>query len=121
MCVCKRAYVCSFLFVVCTVLFRFTTATQYESSLLKVVSSDVSGYFGKMMKYSLMETDAFGAEVFTIATKGELPIFHFSIPFFFVWGGGGGRGGGCFSYVPLEFIEILKMRIFISYYCIGNF
>ncbi|CAM9371518.1 unnamed protein product [Ascophyllum nodosum] len=41
----------------------------YESSLLKVVSNDLSGHFGKMMKYSLMETDAFGTEVFTLATK----------------------------------------------------
>lgn len=44
---------------------------QYESSLLKVVKSDVSGNFGKMITYSLMETDAFGAEVYTIATKGQ--------------------------------------------------
>eukprot|EP00752_Nemacystus_decipiens_P001889 g1819.t1 len=43
---------------------------KYESSLLKVVKSDVSGNFGKMITYSLLETDAFGAEVYTIATKG---------------------------------------------------
>eukprot|EP00904_Undaria_pinnatifida_P009673 jgi/Undpi1/5836/HiC_scaffold_2.g01110.m1 len=43
---------------------------KYESSLLKVVSSDVSGNFGKMIRYSLLDTDAYGAEVFTIATKG---------------------------------------------------
>ncbi len=44
---------------------------QYESSLLKVVKNDVSGNFGKMITYSLMETDAFGAQVFTTATKGQ--------------------------------------------------
>lgn len=49
---------------------------QYESSLLKVVSSDVSGNFGKMMTYALMETDAFGAEVFTTATKGEAQCIY---------------------------------------------
>ena len=36
-----------------------------------MVKSDVSGNFGKMITYSLLETDAFGAEVFTIATKGK--------------------------------------------------
>lgn len=38
---------------------------------MKVVSEDVSGNFGKMVKFSLMETDDFGAEIFTLATKGN--------------------------------------------------
>ncbi|CAM9646341.1 unnamed protein product, partial [Ectocarpus sp. 4 AP-2014] len=45
-------------------------AFRHESSLLKAVKSDVSGNFGKMITYSLLEVDAFGAEVYTIATKG---------------------------------------------------
>ena len=44
---------------------------QYESSLLKVVSSDVGGNFGKMIRYALLDTDAYGAEIFTIATKAK--------------------------------------------------
>ena len=31
----------------------------------------MSGNFGKMIRYSLLDTDAYGAEVFTIATKGK--------------------------------------------------
>lgn len=44
---------------------------QYESSLFKVIKGDAGGNFGKMISYSLMETDAFGAEIYTIATKGD--------------------------------------------------
>ncbi|CAM9845530.1 unnamed protein product [Ascophyllum nodosum] len=43
---------------------------KYETSLLSVVSEEVSGNFGKMVTYSLMETDDLGAEIFSISTKG---------------------------------------------------
>jgi hypothetical protein len=39
-------------------------------TLLQYVSGDVSGSFGKMMAYSLMDIDDYGAKVFTAATKG---------------------------------------------------
>ncbi|CAN0373059.1 unnamed protein product [Ascophyllum nodosum] len=43
---------------------------KYETSLLSVVSEEVSGNFGKMVTYSLMETDDFGAEIFSLSTEG---------------------------------------------------
>lgn len=43
---------------------------KYETSLLKVVAGDVGGDFGKMIRFALLDTDAYGAEIFTLATKG---------------------------------------------------
>lgn len=54
---------------------------KYESSLLKVVKSDVGGNFGKMITYALMDTDDFGAEIFTLATKGLGTKEHILIDF----------------------------------------
>lgn len=39
-------------------------------TLLQHVSGDVGGSFGKMMAYSLMDVDDYGAKVFDAATKG---------------------------------------------------
>lgn len=55
--------------------------STYESSLLKVVKEDVGGNFGKMIKFALMDTDDFGAEVFTLATKGLGTKEHVLIDF----------------------------------------
>lgn len=54
---------------------------QYESSLLSIVSEEVSGNFGKMVTYSLMETDDYGAEIFSSATDGEFVSYCLSFSF----------------------------------------
>lgn len=40
-----------------------------------MVKGDLSGDFGKMMGYALLDTDDYGAEIFTLATKGERDIY----------------------------------------------
>ncbi len=43
---------------------------KFGRSLISVVQEDVSGNFGRMVAYSLMDVDDFGAEVFQKACKG---------------------------------------------------
>jgi hypothetical protein len=46
------------------------SVSKHGKTLLQYVENDVSGSFGKMMSYSLMDIDDYGAKVFTAATKG---------------------------------------------------
>ncbi len=43
---------------------------KFGRSLISVVQEDLSGNFGRMVAYSLMDVDDFGAEVFQKACKG---------------------------------------------------
>jgi hypothetical protein len=46
------------------------SVAQHGKTLAQYVESDISGAFGKMMGYALLDVDDYGAKVFSAATEG---------------------------------------------------
>jgi hypothetical protein len=46
------------------------SVAQHGKTLAQYVESDISGAFGKMMGYALLDVDEYGATVFSAATDG---------------------------------------------------